>query len=290
MQVTIGIPFFNAEEYLEGAIRSIFAQSHTDWELILMDDGSTDRSLEIAQAVDDPRVRVFSDGNNKKLAARLNEIVELANYDFIMRMDADDLCSPDRLERQLKVLTENPEIDIVSSGLISMSDEFDVLGARWHYETTITRAQLLRKKGSGIVHAAVLGRRKWFQRNPYDPTVPIAQDYDLWLRSSRKSDLSVHIIQAPLYYVREANSVTMKKLLKSYGIDRKAIIKNRRHVGDLRFVIKSYIKSLVLIVIVMTGNIDWLIRRRNKQDIPENLLTTFYANLKIIQNTFVKGL
>jgi len=64
MSITIGMPFYNAEKYLADAIRSVFAQTYQDWELILMDDGSTDQSLEIAKSVDDPRVRVFSDGKN----------------------------------------------------------------------------------------------------------------------------------------------------------------------------------------------------------------------------------
>src|SRR5690554_4188978 len=89
--VSIGIPFFNAEAYLLDAIKSVFAQTHQNWELILLDDGSTDRSLEIARSIDDPRVRVYSDGQNKHLAARLNEIARLARYEYLARMDADDL-------------------------------------------------------------------------------------------------------------------------------------------------------------------------------------------------------
>jgi len=81
--VTIGLPFYNAEKYLTDAIRAVFAQTHQHWELILIDDGSTDGSLKIAKSVQDPRVRVYSDGKNKKLAARLNEITKLAKYEYI---------------------------------------------------------------------------------------------------------------------------------------------------------------------------------------------------------------
>ena len=102
--ISIGIPFFNAERFLLDSIRSVFAQTHQDWELILVDDGSTDRSLEIAQSIADPRVSVYSDGKNKKLAARLNQIHTLAKFDFIARMDADDLMATDRIRRQLTFL------------------------------------------------------------------------------------------------------------------------------------------------------------------------------------------
>ncbi len=76
MQVSIGIPFYNNEQTLVDTIRSVFAQTYQGWELILVDDGSSDRSLEIARSVDDERVRVITDGQNKKLPARLNQIAQ----------------------------------------------------------------------------------------------------------------------------------------------------------------------------------------------------------------------
>ena len=75
----IGLPFFNNQRTLAGALRSIFAQTIDDWQLILVDDGSTDDSLEIARRVRDPRVRVIADRQNVGLAARLNQIVEFAD-------------------------------------------------------------------------------------------------------------------------------------------------------------------------------------------------------------------
>lgn len=290
MKISIGIPFYNAENYLEGAIRSVFAQTYRDWELILIDDGSTDASLEIARAVDDPRVRVISDGKNLKLASRLNQLVELSETDFVVRMDADDLMPSDRIERQMRVFKDNPDVDIVSSGLLSMTDDNQVLGVRWHSATSITRDQLLRKQGCGIVHAAVIGRKAWFQRNPYDPKVLIAQDYDLWLRSSKKNDLNAYIIQAPLYYVREASSVTVEKLLRSYRFDRRAVWKNKRTLWDTRFIAKSLMKSVALRVILAMGKMDWLVKRRNTQSVAPELVEKFHQDLTTIAQTSVKGL
>ena len=117
MKVSIAIPFYNAEKYLRDSIRSVFAQTHQDWELILMDDGSTDGSLAIAKSIKDSRVSVYSDGKNKKLAARLNEITKLAKYDIIARMDADDLMSPTRIEKQLNILKDNLNIEVAPTSL-----------------------------------------------------------------------------------------------------------------------------------------------------------------------------
>lgn len=290
MNVTIGLPFYNAESYLAGAIQSVFAQTHTDWELLLVDDGSTDGSLEIARAVKDPRVRVISDGQNLKLAARLNQIASLARYDIIARMDADDLIPPDRIERQLAVLRENPAVDLVSSGLLSMTEDCEPLGVRWHHSVSVSRSDLVRKHGCGIVHAAVLGRKAWFLRNPYDPTVAIAQDYELWLRSSRKKDLRVHVIPAPLYYCRESSSVTAEKLLRSYANDRRSIFRNMTGPGDLRFIAKAWLKTAVLSVLGHKGDLGWLIKRRNRE-ISDPLVTDkFAADIAMIRATRVPGL
>ncbi|MCW1511070.1 glycosyltransferase family 2 protein, partial [Acinetobacter baumannii] len=97
--ISIGIPFYNAENFLANAIQSVINQSFKDWELILVDDGSTDKSLDIAREFEkkDNRIKVISDGLNLKLPARLNQIITISKYDFIARMDADDIMHPDRL-------------------------------------------------------------------------------------------------------------------------------------------------------------------------------------------------
>ena len=76
--VSIGIPFYNSAEFLKDAIRSVFAQTYAEWELLLVDDGSNDGSLAIANSIDDPRVRVFSDGKHKGLISRLNQMIGLS--------------------------------------------------------------------------------------------------------------------------------------------------------------------------------------------------------------------
>ena len=115
--VTIGLPFYNAEKYLALAIESVLQQTYTNWELLLLDDGSTDNSLSIAQsyAQKDSRIKVISDGKNKNLATRLNELPSLAQGLYLARMDADDIMHSARIERQLSVLKAHPEIDVLGT-------------------------------------------------------------------------------------------------------------------------------------------------------------------------------
>ena len=94
-KLSIGIPCLNAGRFLTEAVQSIFAQSFQDWELLIVDDGSTDDSFRSLGAITDRRVRLFSDGAHRGLAARLNQIVRLSRGKYIGRMDADDLVHPD---------------------------------------------------------------------------------------------------------------------------------------------------------------------------------------------------
>ena len=95
--VTIGISFKNPVQYFTLALQSVFAQTFTTWELLLMDDGSSDGSTELVQSLRDPRVQVLSDGASRSLSVRLNELVGLAKGRYFVRMDADDAMHPDRL-------------------------------------------------------------------------------------------------------------------------------------------------------------------------------------------------
>lgn len=279
MYITIGIPFYNAAPFLLNAIKSVFAQTYTKWELILIDDGSTDNSLVIAKSIKDPRVRVISDGKNKKLAARLNEIVALAKYNLIARMDADDLMSPTRLEKQITILKNNPNIDLVTTGLFSVTDDLKPIGVRWHHSTKITFNEIINKKGCGVVHAAILGKKEWFKRNPYDENLKIAQDFSLWVKSAYKNDFNIYLIQEPLYYYREEDSATAKKMLQAYKYDRNIY---KKYSKNIMLSIKSYIKSIIVFTLSKVNKMDVLLNRRSNEFNSKELKAIFDKEIKTI--------
>ncbi len=288
MAITIGIPFYNAEAYLADSIRSVFAQTYQDWELILIDDGSTDNSLAIARSVDDPRVRVYSDGKNKKLASRLNELTQLATYEFIARMDADDLISPSRLEKQMKIFERFPEKDLVSTGVFSITNDKKLIGNRGHSATDVSLEDLLYKRVN-IVHAAVLARKSWYQRNQYDTSLKIAQDYDLWLRSSKKNDLNIFLLSEPLYYYREEGNVTAKKLVSAYKNERK-MYKKYAENHFIHLLLKSYGKTFVVKLLSAFGKLDILLNKRSSKSVSSGYSELFSRELDIIKNIKVPGL
>lgn len=217
--VTIGLPFFNAEPYLAEAIKSVLVQTFRDWELILVDDGSSDNSLQIAKQFEkfDQRIRVISDGNNKRLPARLNQIIREAKGDYIARMDADDLISPNRIQQQYDFLQANPNFDLVSTGLLSLKEDLTLVGYRGtkaNKEISMLDAFL---GTTGIIHASVLAKKSWYVRNQYNENNRLAEDYELWQKAYLNDDLKVGFIDLPLYYYREESSITLLKLLKAYN-------------------------------------------------------------------------
>lgn len=283
MGITIGLPFYNAEDYLELAIKSVFAQSYQDWELLLIDDGSTDRSLEIARSIVDPRVKVYSDGKNKKLAGRLNEIVKLAKFDYIARMDADDLMSTQRIETQLNILKNNPALDLISTGTISISNNLTYIGYRSAEVNNISFKDLLLKRAAPL-HASIVGRTDWFRRNTYDESLKIAQDYDLWIRSSKKNDFKLKIIPNLFYYYREENNATATKVLAAYKNER-VMYKNYAGNEYIFLWCKSKLKSFVVWGLSKLNKEDILLKRRSCKINDTTIKEEYLRQINIIKNT-----
>src|SRR5690349_16140442 len=111
--LSVGLPVFNAASTLPLAISSIVAQTFRDWELLILDDGSSDSSVAVANGFRDSRIRVISDGRHAGLSERLNQAVALSRGRYFARMDADDCSYPERFERQLGFLQHNREVDLV---------------------------------------------------------------------------------------------------------------------------------------------------------------------------------
>jgi glycosyltransferase involved in cell wall biosynthesis len=286
--ITIGIPFFNAEEYLEDAIRSVFLQTHTHWELILIDDGSTDKSLEIANSIDDPRVRVISDGQNKKLAFRLNQIVQEAKYDLIARMDADDLIPSYRLERQVQYLHKNTDKDFVSTGVCSINNSGEIAGYRFVEQSSDIDAEKLFSNQHNIVHASILVKKTWYERNPYDETMSRAQDFELWLRAFSKNDLKVGIIPDIGYFYREELNLTKEKLVKAYDISETLLKEYKGILNNYwRKKLKIKMKKIIVNVLSSLGLLTLLLNRRYKGESNMETLKSLNKELNLIKNVIL---
>jgi glycosyltransferase involved in cell wall biosynthesis len=262
--VTIGIPFFNAKRHLTNAVRSVFAQTYTDWELILMDDGSDDGSTEIAARIDHPRVRFVTDGVNRGLCARLNQLTALARGSYLARMDADDLMHPRRIERQQRFLDDNPDIDVIDTATYTIDDDLTPLGIRGDLPLD-SRPETVLCRGL-LIHPTVMGRTAWFRSHAYDPAFVRAEDRELWSRTCMTTRFGR--LREPLFFYREGSSghlrnylrteATVRKILLSYGPP----LVGSHHTRLL--VLRSYLKALTYSVATRFNLQGRLIAGRNR--------------------------
>lgn len=189
--VTVLMPAYNAAPYLREAVDSILGQTLTDFELLVVDDGSTDETVEILNGYRDPRLRVVLSPSNQGVTAALNRGLDLAAGRYIVRMDADDISLPDRLDKQVRYLDEHPEIGVCGGSIHGFNDkrEFDppVPHPQWHEPMACTLPF-----GTVLLHPTVIFRSELFRDGlRYDPDYPHAEDYELWCRLARITRLAV---------------------------------------------------------------------------------------------------
>ena len=190
--IAVVMPAFNASAYLPAALDSLWTQSFSDFEVIAVDDGSTDGTAEQLRSIAarEPRLRVVC-GSHGGVTAALNRGLAEARSPFIARMDADDVCHPRRFEMQLAFLEANPEVVAVGAACTLIDEAGDRLTEHPYPLTHEEILDRLLAGRSGLSHPAALIRRGALERvGGYDPAFAVAQDFDLWLRLSEIGQLA----------------------------------------------------------------------------------------------------
>lgn len=208
--VTVAMPVYNAGKYLRLAVLSIVKQTFTDWELLIIDDGSTDNALQEIADIKDARIRILRDGKNKGLAARLNECIDLARGQYLARMDQDDVSYPERFARQIESLQNDLEVDLVAIRAITIDENDQATGL---FPYAISHEEICARpwRGFYLAHPTWMGRIEWFRKHHY--TVPgpyFSEDQDLLLRSYRDSRFCT--LDEILFAYRIRSKVDWKKI------------------------------------------------------------------------------
>jgi glycosyltransferase involved in cell wall biosynthesis len=187
-EISIVMSVRNGERTLRAAMESIVGQTFTSWELIAVDDGSTDGTIDILRGYGaaDSRIRIISDGVGRGLPDRLNQSVALATGRYIARMDADDVAYPDRLERQAAFMDANPHVDLVGAAVLVFGVGGQPLGRT---RPPVSHDQIARwpEGGFPMAHPTYFGRQEWFRRFSYDRDANRAEDQMLLLRCYQES-------------------------------------------------------------------------------------------------------
>jgi len=187
-RVSVLMPVYNAERDLRPAIDSVLGQTFGDFEFLIVDDGSSDRSLAIVSGYRDPRIRVLP-LERSGFAAALDHGLDEARGELVARMDADDVCLPDRLALQVAFMDAHPQIGISGTYVRTLTP--GVPSRRWTFPTdpAVLRVGLLFEPG--LAHPTAISRRAWLDRHGlrYDASYPRVEDWDLWRRAAEHFDL-----------------------------------------------------------------------------------------------------
>lgn len=228
------MPVYNAEQYVEKAIRSVLEQSFQNFELVLVNDGSTDRSVAVIEQIADPRIRLIHNETNMGLAKVRNRLLELARAPYIAWLDSDDYSEPFRLQTQFDFLESNPQT-ILCGGFVSPFDSESGRRLRvWKYPTDAGETRIRLLFDDPLATSAVMLRTAVFRDQGIDFRLeyPPAEDYDVWERIAQFGEI-VNLEQVFTHYRihatqsstagkdREVESVRkiQARQLQRFGID-----------------------------------------------------------------------
>ncbi len=191
MKITVLMSVYNGELYVRDAIKSILGQTYHDFEFLIIDDGSTDKTLDALKEFGDPRIRIIRHEQNKGLSPSLKEGVEEARGEYIARIDADDIAFDTRLSQQVRLLESDPRLGMTGSWF----EVENVLSGKITRCCRRSNGVLLKWNllfGNVFGHSTVTMRKQaCVSAGNYDPTLDTAQDYDLWSRIARQWDVAM---------------------------------------------------------------------------------------------------
>ncbi len=241
--VTVAMPVYNAGKFLRPAVLSILMQSYQSWELLIMDDGSTDGAMDTIADIVDVRIRICSDGQNRGIAVRLNEAIDMARGRYFARMDSDDVSYPERFSRQVHALQSNSGLDLLATSAIAIGENDQVLSV---FPRALTHEQICRQpwRGFFLPHPSWMGKIEWFREFRYKvPATYCSEDQELLLRSYHRSRFAT--LPEVQFAYRIRSKVDYAKLFKTRRavliFQQSIFLKNQQWI--------YYILSLVAFVI-----------------------------------------
>jgi glycosyltransferase involved in cell wall biosynthesis len=229
--ISVVLSVYNAEPYLVEAIESILNQTYENFEFIIINDGSTDRSLKIIKSYDDKRIICIS-RENKGLIASLNEGIQKARGKYIVRMDADDISLPKRFEAQVAFMEKNQDIDLCGTSVTAFGDNIKSNVWKPSKDNKTIQTQLL--FSSPLFHPTVIMRRDVILKYDllYDEKFKHAEDFELWSRFAKYTKISN--IQKPL----------LKYRILTDSITREADKDIEHRYQTIKTIFENYLKDL----------------------------------------------
>lgn len=260
--VSIGMPVRNCESTVRAAVQSILNQTFSDWELLIVDDGSSDQTVNLVRAYADSRIRVFADGGRKGLVARLNQAIGLSGGRYFARMDGDDISYPGRLALQVRYLEQRPDVDLLGGGVLTFGRGGRLLGLR---KAPTTHEIICRRpwRGFYLTHPTWIGRIAWFRKHLYRPDALRCEDQELLLRTHESSRFAA-VPEIVLGYREEKLSLTKIMTGRRYfttAVLRKAVLRRQYLIAGATL-IEQVLKGVADSIAICTGLNHRLLRHR----------------------------
>lgn len=231
-EISIIMPVYNTEKYVAEAIDSALNQTFENFEFIIIDDWSTDSSRNIIQKYvqQDKRIKAFQNVKNKGVSQTLNKAIQKSNTNYLVRMDADDIMHPQRIEKQYQYMIENPTVGIISTDIYIMNEKWDKIWTR-KYNKNISKIIF---NESPICHPATLYKKDIILKlGWYNSQYDAAEDYELWLRAYMHK-INFHILPDFLLSYRvykdsSQKNIVKKKLEKTIHLKKYIFKKYKKH-------------------------------------------------------------
>ena len=207
IKISVLLPVYNAEKYISEAVASILSQTYTNFELIILDDGSTDRSMSIIQGFNDSRIRIASNESNSGLIYTLNKGLKLAKGEYIARMDADDISLPTRFEKQVEFLDAHPEVGVLGTNYETFGKE----SKKSNLFCLNNEIRVVKYFENPICHPSVMIRKAVIEANniAYRNDFLHMEDWGFWMDLSKHTELR-NLPETLLKYRLEGQNITVK--------------------------------------------------------------------------------
>lgn len=211
------MPVFNGEKYLTQAINSILRQTYQNFEFLIIDDGSTDKSIKIIKAFKDPRIRLVRNKKNFGLIKTLNKGISLARGEYIARMDCDDVSLSKRLEKQVEFMDQHPDIGVCGTAVKLIGNK-----VKWYFPADHDHLKCQLLFTNTIAHPTTMIRKKVLNNIKYEK-YEHAEDYHLWVTLSNKTKLT-NLPEVLLKYRQHPKQVSNKFKSKQQATTQRIIL------------------------------------------------------------------
>ena len=215
--ISLIMSVYNGEDYLAEAIESVVNQTFTNWELVVINDCSTDSTAEILNkyALSDNRIKVHTNEVNLRLPSSLNKALTLVEGKYVARMDADDICLPDRLEKQYDFMEKNPDVALSSCRFITLKNNvYSSGGCGGKCDSESVKALLL--VTNPILHPGIIAKAEVIKELKYDKEFTCTEDMELWTRFVMSGYKVENLSEYLMIYRLHDKQITKTTLEKQY--------------------------------------------------------------------------